>query len=76
MGRRYYIIAELNQRFHVKKNGVTEEIKCYTTLAEVQNQGVPLKLGGVNCYAKYGSTSDVNASQLNYKIPSGGGIEY
>lgn len=68
-------MAELNQRFHVKKNGVTEEIKCYTTLAEVQNQGVPLKLGGVACYAKYGDTSDVNASQLNYKLPTGGGYK-
>lgn len=64
-------MAELNQKLHYKLNGVTEEITCYTTLAEVQNQGMPLKLGGVNCYAKYGNINDTYATRMKYK--TGGG---
>lgn len=67
-------MAEINTRLHYKKNGVTEEIKCYTTLAEVQNQGMPVKVGGVAGYAKYGPASDANASQGNYK-PQGGSVQ-
>lgn len=67
-------MAELNQKLHYKLKGVTEEITCYTTLAEVQNQGMPLKLSGVNCYAKYGSINDTYATNMKYK--PGGGIEY
>lgn len=65
-------MAQLKQKLHHLKNGVTEEITCYTTLAEVQNQGWPMKIGGTNCYAKYGAASDSNATQLNYKPPNGG----
>lgn len=64
-------MAELNDKLYYKLNGVTDEITCYTTLAEVQNQGIPLKRAGVACYAKYGPESDANASQGNYK-PAGG----
>lgn len=64
-------MAEINTRLHYKLNGVTDEIKCYTTLAEVQNQGIPVKVGGVVGYAKYGPASDANASRGNYKPPGG-----
>lgn len=64
-------MAEINTRLHYKINGVTDEIKCYTTLAEVQNQGIPVKVGGVAGYAKYGPASDANASRGNYKPPGG-----
>lgn len=64
-------MAEINTRLHYKINGVTDEIKCYTTLTEVQNQGIPVKVGGVAGYAKYGPASDANASRGNYKPPGG-----
>lgn len=64
-------MAEINTRLHYKLNGVTDEIKCYTTLTEVQNQGIPVKVGGVVGYAKYGPASDTNASRGNYKPPGG-----
>lgn len=64
-------MAEINTRLHYKINGVTDEIKCYTTLAEVQNQGIPVRVGGVAGYAKYGPASDANASRGNYKPPGG-----
>lgn len=64
-------MAEINTRLHYKINGVTDEIKCYTTLTEVQNQGIPVRVGGVAGYAKYGPASDANASRGNYKPPGG-----
>lgn len=61
-------MAELSSKLHCKKNGVTEEISVYTTLDEVQNQGINISADGVNGYVKYGDVTDDNASELNCKV--------
>ena len=69
-------MAELTKKLNVKKSGAAaEEIKLYSTLDEVNNQGVSLKSDGINCYAAYGNADDAKASQLNYK-PSGSSTSY
>lgn len=68
-------MAELTKKLNVKKDGAAEEIKLYSTLDEVNNQGVSLKSDGINCYAAYGDASDSKASNLNYK-PSGSDVSY
>ena len=69
-------MAELTKKLNVKKSGAAaEEIKLYSTLDEVNNQGVSLKSDGINCYAAYGDASDSKASNLNYK-PSGSSESY
>lgn len=68
-------MAELTKKLNVKKDGVAEEIKLYSTLDEVANKGVNLKSDGINCYAAYGDASDSKASKLNYK-PSGSSTSY
>ena len=64
------VMAELNTKLYCKKDGVTEEISVYTTLDEVQNQGVPVKVEGVNGYIKYGDVGDDNSTALSCKIPN------
>ena len=63
-------MAELANKFHCRKNGLTEEISVYTTLQEVQDAGINIKVGGIDGYMKYGSLDDANASLLNCKIPN------
>ena len=63
-------MAELMTKLHCKKNGTTEEITAYSTLNEVQNQGIGLTINGIDAYVKYGPSSDANASRLNCKVPN------
>ena len=61
-------MAELNSKLYCKKDGATEEISVYTTLDEVQNQGVPVKIDGIDGFVKYGDIGDENSSNLNCKV--------
>lgn len=62
-------MAELVDKFHVKKGDVTEEITLYTTLDEVKNKGINFKKNDVKCYAAYDEAGNENASMLNCKLP-------
>ena len=61
-------MAELNYQLRCKKNGYIENIYVYTTLIEVENQGINIKINGIDGYMKYGAKNAINASQLNCKV--------
>lgn len=61
-------MAEFIQKAYFKNSqGVVETAKLYTTLAEVQEQGVPVVIGGIHGYMKYGETTDSNATAARIK---------
>jgi len=62
-------MAELETRLHAKFNGVTEEIKLYTTVEEVGDSYITLSVGGTVCYAKLGLSTDKYASVVNARVP-------
>lgn len=63
-------MARLNQTIKCKKDGVTEEINIYTTLEEVSNKGVPIKVNGELAYMRYDVEGTGKESVLNCKIPN------
>ena len=62
-------MAELETRLHAKLNGVTEEIKLYTTVEEVGDSYITLNVNGTECYAKLGPSTDKYASVVNARVP-------
>ena len=58
-------MSELSEKLHYKQNNIIDEISLYTTLDEVQGNGVPIKINGINCYAGYGLDGDI--SRMSYK---------
>ena len=63
-------MAEYIEKLHCRKDGNTEEIAIYSTLEEVQGQGITVSIGDMIGYVKYGAIDDTQASQLNCKIPN------
>ena len=64
-------MAKLNKKLNLLLKGVTENATLYSTLTEVQNQGLPLKVDGVQCYAKLGATTDELATRGRAKNTTG-----
>lgn len=61
-------MAELNKKLHLLKLDSTQEaIKLYSTLAEVGDNYITLRVDNSVCYAKLGDIADVNASHLRIK---------
>lgn len=61
-------MAELIKKAYFKnKSGIVQSAKLYTTLDEVQGQGVPVVIGGIQGYMKYGETTDSNATSARIK---------
>ena len=63
-------MSQLSQKLHYKLDGTTDEITLYSTLAEVNNKGLNVKVNGINAYAGYGSAADGEVSRMNYKPPT------
>ena len=63
-------MSELSQKLHYKLNGTTDEITLYSTLGEVNNKGLNVKVDGINAYAGYGTEADGEVSRMNYKPPA------
>lgn len=63
-------MSQLSQTLHYKLDGTTDEITLYSTLAEVNNKGLNVKVNGINAYAGYGSAADGEVSRMNYKPPT------
>lgn len=62
-------MSQLSQKLHYKLDGTTDEITLYSTLAEVNNKGLNVKMNGINAYAGYGTATNGEASRMNYKPP-------
>lgn len=62
-------MSQLSQKLHYKLDGTTDEITLYSTLAEVNNKGLNVKVNGINAYAGYGPATNGEASRMNYKPP-------
>lgn len=63
-------MSQLSQKLHYKLDGTTDEITLYSTLAEVNNKGLNVKVNGINAYAGYGTEADGKVSRMNYKPPT------
>ena len=63
-------MSQLSQKLHYKLDGTTDEITLYSTLAEVNNKGLNVKVNGINAYAGYGTETDGEVSRMNYKPPT------
>lgn len=63
-------MSELVDKLHYKLDGTTDEITLYSTLGEVNNKGLNVKVNGINAYAGYGSAINGEASRMNYKPPT------
>ena len=63
-------MSELSQKLHYKLDGITDEITLYSTLGEVNNKGLNVKVNGINAYAGYGTVADGEVSRMNYKLPT------
>lgn len=63
-------MSQLSQKLHYKLDGTTDEITLYSTLAEVNNKGLNVKMNGINAYAGYGTAADGEVSRMNYKPPT------
>lgn len=63
-------MSELSQKLHYKLEGSTDEISLYSTLGEVNNKGLNVKVNGINVYAGYGTAADGEVSRMNYKPPT------
>lgn len=64
-------MSELTDKLHYSKSGTTDEIKLYSTLNEVQNNGLNVKINNIQAYAGLGSSSDSNKSNMSYKNTAG-----
>lgn len=62
-------MSQLSQKLHYKLDGTTDEITLYSTLGEVNNKGLNVKVNGINAYAGYGPATNGEASRMNYKPP-------
>lgn len=63
-------MSELVDKLHYKLDSTTDEITLYSTLGEVNNKGLNVKVNGINAYAGYGTEADGEASRMNYKPPT------
>ena len=63
-------MSELVDKLHYKLDGTTDEITLYSTLGEVNNKGLNVKVNGINAYAGYGTEADGEVSRMNYKPPT------
>lgn len=63
-------MSQLSQKLHYKLDGTTDEIMLYSTLGEVNNKGLNVKVNGINAYAGYGTAADGEVSRMNYKPPT------
>lgn len=63
-------MSQLSQKLHYKLDGTTDEITLYSTLGEVNNKGLNVKVNGINAYAAYGTAADGEVSRMNYKPPT------
>lgn len=63
-------MSQLSQKLHYKLDGTTDEITLYSTLGEVNNKGLNVKVNGINAYAGYGTEADGEVSRMNYKPPT------
>lgn len=62
-------MAELIKKAYLKNAiGVTQSAKLYTTLTEVNNQGIPVTVDGTRCYLRYGNISDPQATSARVKF--------
>lgn len=55
-------MAELAKKLHLKKNGVEQTAKAYSTIAEVGEHWVNAKIDGVPAYVAIGDTADGRAT--------------
>ena len=65
-------MAELAKKIYFKNSiGNIQSAKLYTTLSEVQNQGVPIIVDSVQAYMKYGELNDAQATNAIVKLSNG-----
>lgn len=65
-------MSELAKKLHLLKDGTVDDITAYTTLEEVNQQGIKVKFDGIDGYIGYGTEGEL--SRLKYQKQGNGQV--